>query len=211
MWASRPRLTRSKPEAARGGPDLLRAVAEVVERDGDAAVARPRRGLVAAAGRERRGGEGEDEQEEGAAGHGRQRLFRMLCRLMRRPLLLLALPVVAAAAVACGSEEIDVAKTEPELRRARRSSLQRCAACHSLDVAGTQGSAVNANKREYKDGPNFDQRKEEYDQVLYAIRNGGFSSGPMPQNIVVGKEAEEVARFVAKYSGKQADKPASPD
>ena len=37
--------------------------------------------------------------------------------------------------------------------------------------------------------------------MLYAIRNGGFSSGPMPQNIVVGEEAEEVAAFVAKYSG----------
>jgi hypothetical protein len=37
--------------------------------------------------------------------------------------------------------------------------------------------------------------------VLFAIRNGGFSSGPMPQDIVVGEEAEKVADFVAKYSG----------
>ena len=114
VWASRPRLTRSKRTRPGGGPDQLRAVAVVVDRDGDAAVAHPGRRLVAAAGRERRGGQGEDEQEEGAAGHGRQRLFRMLCRLMRRPLLLLALPVVAAAAVACGSEEIEVAKNSPE-------------------------------------------------------------------------------------------------
>jgi mono/diheme cytochrome c family protein len=133
----------------------------------------------------------------------------MLCRLMRRPLLLLALPVVAAAAVACGSEEIDLAKDSANYDGAEIFH-QRCAACHSLNVAGAQGSAVNANKREYKDGPNFDQRKEEVDQVLYAIRNGGFSSGPMPQNIVVGKEAEAVARFVAENSGKNADKPASP-
>ena len=133
----------------------------------------------------------------------------MLCRLMRRPLLLLALPVVAAAAVACGSEEIDVAQDSPSYNGAKIFH-KRCGACHSLNIDGTQGSAVNANKREYKDGPNFDQRKEEYDQVLYAIRNGGFSSGPMPQNIVVGKEAEEVARFIAENSGKQADKPASP-
>ena len=128
----------------------------------------------------------------------------MLCRLMRRPLLLLALPVVAAAAVACGSEEIDVARDSPNYQGAEIFH-KRCGACHSLNVDGTQGSAVNANKREYKDGPNFDQRKEEYDQVLYAIRNGGFSSGPMPQNIVVGKEAEEVARFVEKYSGSKAE------
>ncbi len=127
----------------------------------------------------------------------------MLCRLMRRPLLLLALPLLAAAAVACGSEEIDVAKTSSNYEGAEIFH-KRCGACHSLNVDGTQGSAVNANKREYKDGPNFDERKEDYDSVLYAIRNGGFSSGPMPQNIVVGKQAEELARFVEKYSGSKA-------
>jgi mono/diheme cytochrome c family protein len=133
----------------------------------------------------------------------------MLCRLMRRPLLLLALPAVAAAAVACGSEEIDIAKDSPNYNGAEIFH-ERCAGCHSLNVVGAQGSAVDPNQREYKDGPNFDQRQEKYEQVLYAIRNGGFSSGPMPQNIVVGKEAEEVARFIAENSGKQADKPASP-
>ena len=128
---------------------------------------------------------------------------------MRRPLLLLALPAVAAAAVACGSQEIDIAKDSPEYDGAE-IFRQRCAGCHSLDVAGAQGSAEDANGREYKDGPNFDQRKEDYEQVLYAIRNGGFSSGPMPQNIVVGKEDEAVARFVADNSGKQAESPDSP-
>ena len=37
--------------------------------------------------------------------------------------------------------------------------------------------------------------------MLYAIRNGGFSSSPMPQNIVTGEDAQKVAEFVAKYSG----------
>ena len=127
----------------------------------------------------------------------------MLCRLMRRPLLLLALPVVAAAAVACGSEGVQVAKDSPEYDGAEIFH-QRCAGCHSLDVDGAQGSAVKANNREYKDGPNFDQRKEDVDSVLYAIRNGGFSSGPMPQNIVTGEEAQKVAEFVARYSGRGA-------
>jgi mono/diheme cytochrome c family protein len=127
----------------------------------------------------------------------------MLCRLMRRPLLLLALPVVAAAAVACGSEEIDIAKDSPNYNGAEIFH-ERCAGCHSLNVAGAQGSAVDPNQREYKDGPNFDQREEDYDQILYAIRNGGFSSSPMPQNLVTGEEAEKVADFVAKYSGSEA-------
>jgi hypothetical protein len=67
-------------------------------------------------------------------------------------------------------------------------------------VAGTQGSTTNVRTREYKDGPNFDQRHESVNCVLYAIRNGGFSSGPMPQNIVTGAEAEALAKFVSENS-----------
>ena len=54
-------------------------------------------------------------------------------------------------------------------------------------------------------------RKEEKDQVLYAIYNGGYSSGPMPQDIVTGAEAEAVAEFVAKYSGRDAPSIPSPN
>jgi len=133
----------------------------------------------------------------------------MLSGLMRRPLVLLALPALAAVAVACGSEDIDLAKSDPD-REGAEIFVQRCSGCHTLKKAGTQGSAVEANKREYKDGPNFDQRKETADQVLYAIRNGGYSSGPMPQNIVTGEDAEKVARFIEKYSGTERSTTESP-
>ena len=43
--------------------------------------------------------------------------------------------------------------------------------------------------------------------MLYAIRNGGFSGAIMPQNIVVGEDAEAVAEFVAEYAGKSAKGP----
>ena len=39
--------------------------------------------------------------------------------------------------------------------------------------------------------------------MLYAIGNGGFSGAIMPENIVVGREAKDVACFLEKYSGKQ--------
>ena len=55
--------------------------------------------------------------------------------------------------------------------------------------------------------PNFDQRCERpVARVLYAIQNGGFSGAIMPQNVVVGQDAIEVAKFVATYSGRQAPK-----
>jgi mono/diheme cytochrome c family protein len=119
--------------------------------------------------------------------------------------LVLASAVAASALgiAACGSRGIEISESSPDHRAAEIFDMH-CSACHTLDVVGAEGSAVKANTREYKDGPNFNVRKEEKADVLYAIRNGGFSSGPMPQDIIVGKEAEAVADFIAKYSGKQA-------
>jgi cytochrome c551 len=126
-----------------------------------------------------------------------------MTRPFRRALILALVAAPALGASACGTEGVSVAKNDPNYRGAELFHA-RCAACHTLDVAGTQGSATNVRTRENKDGPNFNQRKEDVSDVLYAIRNGGFSSGPMPQDILVGQDAQEVAQFVAKYSGKQA-------
>lgn len=82
---------------------------------------------------------------------------------------------------------------------------ERCSGCHTLRAAATEGS--NGQR---PTGPNLDYRKEDRNQVLFAIRNGGFSGAIMPQNIVVGKDAEAVADFVAKYAGSKAKAPTSP-
>ena len=116
-------------------------------------------------------------------------------------LVTVAAAVCAALAVgACGTEGIQLAEDDPNYEGARIFN-ENCAGCHSLDVVGAYGSNVSVATRELKDGPNFNERSETEEEVLYAIRNGGFSSGPMPQNIVTGEEAEAVAAFVAEYSG----------
>jgi mono/diheme cytochrome c family protein len=109
---------------------------------------------------------------------------------------------VAAALglAACGTEGISVSQSDPAYSGAVLFS-QRCAGCHTLTPAGTQGSA-NRNVR--VQGPNLDQRKEKMKDVLFAIRNGGFSGAIMPANIVTGHEATEVAQFVSKYAGESA-------
>jgi mono/diheme cytochrome c family protein len=116
---------------------------------------------------------------------------------------LLALPVVAAALAlgACGSEGIQLSQDDPNYRGAVLFDAN-CAECHTLDAVGAQGSATNIGSRERRDGPNFNERKQTVEDVLYAIRNGGFSSQPMPQNIVTGEDAQAVAEFVAEYSGR---------
>ena len=51
-------------------------------------------------------------------------------------------------------------------------------------MVGAEGSATSINNRLRTNGPNFNIRKENVQQVLYAIRNGGFSGVIMPENIV---------------------------
>lgn len=123
---------------------------------------------------------------------------------MPRRHLVVALAVAATSFMAaCGEQGIQLSESDPDYEGAKIFE-QRCSGCHTLSAAGTQGSAAQANGREYKDGPNFNQREEKKDQILYAIENGGFSSGPMPQDIVVGEDAEKVADFLSKYSGRRA-------
>ena len=115
----------------------------------------------------------------------------------------LALLACAALLGACGSQGISLAKTSPYYRGAVLFR-DHCSGCHTLGVVGAEGSATAISNRVKTNGPNFNIRKENLEQVLYAIRNGGFSGAIMPENIVVGSDAQAVAEFLAQYSGRQA-------
>jgi mono/diheme cytochrome c family protein len=122
-------------------------------------------------------------------------------RSRRRLIVALALAVAALTLGACGEQGIQVSEDSPDYAGARIFD-ENCAGCHTLDAAGAKGSATSIGSRELKDGPNFNERVESVEDVVFAIENGGFSSGPMPQNIVTGEEKQQVAEFVAKYSGR---------
>ena len=113
-----------------------------------------------------------------------------------RTALIAAIAALAVVAAGCGNErEVD--------SRGAELFAERCGGCHTLEAAGTEGS----NPEQRVAGPNLNARRETADQVLYAIRNGGFSGAIMPQNIVVGEDAEAVAEFVAEYAGRDATEP----
>jgi mono/diheme cytochrome c family protein len=124
-----------------------------------------------------------------------------------------SLVAVAAGLTACGQHGIQLSAKRadsPNVKRGAQLFAQRCSGCHTLSAAGTEGSSTSKKYLERTDGPNFDQRREQVDQVLYAIRNGGFSGAIMPQNIVVGQDAQAVAEFVAAYSGTKVTRPKGP-
>ena len=124
-------------------------------------------------------------------------------RLRFSPALAAGAAAVVAAGAGCG-DKIDVPKSDPT-RTGAILFAERCAGCHTLEAAGAQGSKppriVSGGER--TNGPNLSVRAEKREDVLYAIRNGGFSGAIMPANIVVGGDAEAVAEFVAKWAGKK--------
>jgi mono/diheme cytochrome c family protein len=123
-----------------------------------------------------------------------------------RSLAVLALLAVAAIASGCGSQGVSVASNTPAGAGAQVFA-EKCGGCHTISYAGTHGSkpAGETNSKDRTNGPNFDQRKEDYQSVITAIRQGGFSGAIMPGNIVTGDEAKSVAIFLAKYSGRNPD------
>jgi mono/diheme cytochrome c family protein len=129
-------------------------------------------------------------------------------RMSRRPLIALTAVAVAAAAIGCGTEKNDIKQpgvkitgVAAQYETGAKLFVERCSGCHNLDLVGAEGGAEKVRDRERVDGPNFNVRKEDVNSVLYAIRNGGFSGAIMPQDIVVGKEADAVAAFLAHYAG----------
>ena len=128
-----------------------------------------------------------------------------MSRLVKILLLGAGAIAVSAATAACGTQKISVPRSNATVYQGAVLFSQRCAGCHTLSAAGTHGSAANVRSAQAINGPNFDQRCERpITRVLYAIENGGFSGAYMPQNIVVGQDAIDVAKFVATYAGRAA-------
>jgi mono/diheme cytochrome c family protein len=90
-------------------------------------------------------------------------------------------------------------------RRGRILFGQHCGVCHTLAAANAIG----------KVGPDLDQLKPPKSLVLNTILNGCVQNPPkgsnqsclgfgtMPQAVVQGKDAEDVAAFVAKVAGNE--------
>jgi mono/diheme cytochrome c family protein len=69
----------------------------------------------------------------------------------------------------------------------RQVFVENCGSCHTLDAAGTTGQI----------GPDLGDIPLDEADVRRAIEIGGTGSGTMPQNLVSGMDAADVASFVA--------------
>ena len=120
--------------------------------------------------------------------------------LRRRSIVVGLVSVALAAAAGCGGDDggsgggdggngggAQAATTQA--RSGKEIFQSTCAGCHTLADAQTNGQV----------GPNLDELKPDHDRVLDALRTG---PGAMPENLVVGQEAEAVATYVASAAGK---------
>jgi mono/diheme cytochrome c family protein len=106
----------------------------------------------------------------------------------------LALPITLLAGNhANASGQFDGVKLTKADNEGRELFGQHCAICHTLAAANAVG----------KVGPNLDILQPPKSLVLTTIQNGlQIGSGTMPADLVVGKQAEDVADFVSTVAGK---------
>src|SRR4051812_49973260 len=111
--------------------------------------------------------------------------------------------MAVAGLSACG-KSIKVPESQTRLHQGAVLFNMRCSGCHTLDAAATSGSK---SKREIKggertNGPNFNVRKEQKQDVLFAIRNGGFSWALMPATIAAEDYPRKAPTFFHPYPAK---------
>jgi mono/diheme cytochrome c family protein len=126
-------------------------------------------------------------------------------RLARRARLLLVLAVFVVMGVAvpalviAGNERDDEAgrarvKLSPAQERGRELFGTTCNQCHTLKAANTVGTI----------GPDLDKLKPPRSLVLDAILKGrSRGQGRMPAQLLQGRDAEDVASFVAAVAGRE--------
>jgi mono/diheme cytochrome c family protein len=101
------------------------------------------------------------------------------------------------------SNQIGGSKLTAQEKHGRTLFGQDCGVCHTLTAASAVG----------KVGPNLDQLKPPYSLVINTINNGCLQNPPpnsplaclgqgnMPSQILAGRDAQDVAAFVAKVAG----------
>ena len=111
----------------------------------------------------------------------------------------LGIPAAVIATVEARNDipEANVSNLTAAEKRGREQFGQRCANCHTLKASNAVAQV----------GPNLDTRRPNKILVLDAIRKGrAAGNGQMAADLVEGKDADDVAAYVAKAVGQSEQK-----
>jgi mono/diheme cytochrome c family protein len=114
--------------------------------------------------------------------------------LLALAVLGVGVPAAVIAAVENRNDipEADVTNLTPSEKHGQELFAQRCVVCHTLQAANAVAQV----------GPNLDNLRPNKALVLDALKNGrARGNGQMAAGIYQGKDAEDVASFVAKAVG----------
>src|ERR1700709_476809 len=114
--------------------------------------------------------------------------------------------IAAAALVAGGCGTGGMAHSTGDQANGQKLFSEKCAGCHVLAAAGAQGT-VGPNLDQAFAGPKAEHFKQSTIQnvVLDQIREASL---PMPPNLVRGRDAIDVAGYVAAVASTKAKPPA---
>jgi mono/diheme cytochrome c family protein len=124
--------------------------------------------------------------------------------------------VCAGAVVSAGCGTGGLASDKADVSNGKQLFTEKCGSCHTLADAGTQGK-IGPNLDDAFSGSRAQGFKESTvrniirDQILFAIEKpSGVITGPngqeqpvqgMPQKLVTGQDAKDVAAYVASVAG----------
>lgn len=112
---------------------------------------------------------------------------------------LAAAAVVLVLAAGCGREE------SPDLSNGKSQFVQQCGSCHALSRAGTQGETApdldEAFLAALQDGMDRDTVEGIVHDQIGNVRRGSA----MPEDLVTGDDARDVAAYVAFAAGKKGE------
>ena len=129
----------------------------------------------------------------------RTRRIALINFLLAVLILGLGIPAAVIATVEARNDvpEANVSNLTAAEKRGRAKFGQRCANCHSLKASNAVAQV----------GPNLDKLRPPKNLVLDAVNKGrARGNGQMAADLVEGKDAEDVAAFVAKAVGQTAQK-----
>jgi mono/diheme cytochrome c family protein len=136
-------------------------------------------------------------------------------RAMRRRILFLAITLGSLTLLATGCGTLGYTSANADKANGKKLFSEKCGSCHTLADAGTTGTI----------GPNLDDafvqdlaagmtqdtiRQVVRGQIAYAITVTSTGSPGMPKNLVTGKDAADVAAYIASVAGQPVAAAAAP-
>jgi mono/diheme cytochrome c family protein len=130
----------------------------------------------------------------------------------RRRTVFLAVALGALAALVAGCGALGYTSAKADKANGKKLFSAKCGSCHTLADAGTTGiigpDLDYAFKQDLAVGMTEGTiRQVVRGQIAYAITETSTGSPGMPKNLVTGKDANDVAAYVASVAGKTAGTP----